>query len=110
MKAVGAWYRKVLGIEPNYDTEYYVGFTVGGDELGFHPPKEGARPAAGPLPQTAYWTVADIKAAVAHFVEHGAAESEAPHEVGGGIWVGSVRDPFGNVLGLIQNPRSPNLR
>jgi predicted enzyme related to lactoylglutathione lyase len=102
VKAACAWYRKALGLEPNYDTEYYAGFTVAGDELGLHPGKPGA---GG---QTAYWSVADIDAAVAGFVAHGATVARAPEDVGGGIRIGAVRDPFGNELGLIQNPRSPN--
>jgi catechol 2,3-dioxygenase-like lactoylglutathione lyase family enzyme len=106
LPAASAWYRKVLGLEPNYDTPYYVGFTVGGDELGLHP-SEGKPAGAGG--QTAYWSVADIRAAIAHFVAHGAKEQKVD-EVGGGIVVGSVLDPFGNSLGLIQNPKSPNLR
>jgi len=104
MRAATDWYRKVLGIEPNHDTPYYSGFTVAGDELGLHPAEgkgKGER-------QTAYWTVADIKAAFAHFIEHGAREHTAPQEVGGGILVGAVQDPFGNLVGLIQNPKSPN--
>lgn len=102
VKGACAWYRKALGMEPNYDTEYYAGFTVAGDELGLHPGK----PAAGG--QVAYWSVTDIAQAVAHFVAHGAEVAKPAEDVGGGIKIGSVRDPFGNELGLIQNPRSPN--
>ena len=108
-QAAGAWYRKVLGIEPNFDEPYYVGFTVAGDELGLQPFGDDPR-RPGTHGQTAYWTVADIKAAVAHFIEHGAKEDKPVEEVGGGILVGSVLDPFGNVVGLIQNPKSPNLK
>jgi len=106
MRAATDWYRKALGIEPNHDTPYYSGFTVAGDELGLHP--ADGKPAGER--QIAYWTVADIKAAFAHFIEHGAREHAPPQEVGGGILVGAVQDPFGNVLGLIQNPKSPNAR
>lgn len=102
VKAAGAWYRKVLGIEPNYDTEYYVGFTVAGDELGLHP-REGSEHPGG---QTAYWTVEDIDAAIAHFLAHGAKENGPVQDVG--VRIGTVLDPFGNVVGLIQNPKSPN--
>jgi predicted enzyme related to lactoylglutathione lyase len=102
VKRACAWYREALGVEPNYDTEHYAGFTVAGDEFGLHPGKAGA---GG---QTAYWSVADVDAAVAHFVAHGAQVSKAPEDVGGGIKVGTVRDPFGNDIGLIQNPHGPN--
>src|SRR5687768_14420210 len=91
MRAATDWYKKVLGIEPNYDTPYYSGFTVAGDELGLHP-REGKSRGEG---HTAYWTVDDIKAAFAHFIENGAREHTAPQEVGGGILVGAVEDPFG---------------
>lgn len=104
MRAATDWYKKVLGIEPNHDTPYYSGFTVAGDELGLHP-AEGR--AAGER-QVAYWTVEDIEAAFAHFIEHGARQQAAPQDVGGGIVAGAVQDPFGNVVGLIQNPKSPN--
>lgn len=106
MRAATDWYRKALGIEPNHDTPYYSGFTVAGDELGLHPAEAGA---AGER-QTAYWTVDDVQAACAHFVELGAREHKAPHDVGGGILIAELRDPFGNLLGLIQNPKSPNRR
>ena len=32
-----AWYTKVLGIEPYFDEPFYVGFNVGGYELGLDP-------------------------------------------------------------------------
>jgi hypothetical protein len=34
----------------------------------------------------------------------GASPLEEIQDVGGGILIGAVRDPFGNVLGIIQNP------
>lgn len=102
MAKASAWYRAVLGIEPNYDTEHYTGFTVAGDELGLHPGKPGT---GG---QTAYWSVEDMDKAVAHFASHGAELARPIQDVGGGIRIGFVRDPFGNDIGLIQNPNSPN--
>src|SRR5262245_34316225 len=32
-----AWYSKVLGIEPYFDQPFYVGFNIGGYELGLDP-------------------------------------------------------------------------
>jgi predicted enzyme related to lactoylglutathione lyase len=109
LKAAAAWYEKVLGIKPNHDTPYYVGFTVAGHELGLHPAGDDPR-KPGTDGQTAYWSVVDARGAVAHFVEHGAREYKPPEDVGGGILIGSVLDPFGNAVGLIQNPNSPNKR
>ena len=96
LTATRDWYTRVLGVTPYFDEPFYVGYSLGGFELGLVPDEA---PASG-----ATWGVADIQAAHAHFLSHGAVETEAPHEVGGDIWVSRVRDPFGNVLGLIQNP------
>ena len=95
------WYARVLGGAPYFDEPFYVGFAVGGFELGLVP---DARPAAGPGGGVAYWGVDDVKAVHARLLELGATSLEAPTEVGGGILIASVVDPFGNTLGLIFNP------
>jgi predicted enzyme related to lactoylglutathione lyase len=96
------WYQRALGLAPYFDQPFYVGFQVGGYELGLDPDLSRIQPgAAGSV---AYWGVEDIKAAWAHWLNAGATASEEPHEVGGGIWVATVKDPFGNLVGLIQNP------
>ena len=51
-----------------------------------------------------YWGVADAKASFAELTAKGAEAEEEPHEVGGGIIVASVLDPFRNVFGIIENP------
>jgi len=93
------WYSQVLGIEAYFDEPFYVGFAVGGFELGLIP--DGVPRADGPL---AYWGVADVVAEVARLTQLGGAVHEAVKDVGGGIKVASVRDPFGNVFGVIENP------
>ena len=93
-----AWYAQVLGQEPYFNEPYYVGFQVGGYELGLDP----NAPAAGQSGVVAYWRVADAPAAFAHLLALGATAHEAVHDVGGGIWLGTVRDPFGNLLGIIH--------
>ncbi|MGC1386283.1 MAG: VOC family protein [Candidatus Acidiferrales bacterium] len=98
-----AWYTKVFGIEPYYDRpEYYVGYNIGGYELGLTPaPKAGAkREAAG----VAYWGVDDAHAAYKRLLELGATPVSDVQDVGGGILVAEVRDPFGNLIGVIYNP------
>jgi predicted enzyme related to lactoylglutathione lyase len=96
------WYRQALGIEPYFDEPYYVGFEVGGYELGLNPDlSENLPGAAGVI---AYWGVADAAAAYAHLLETGATPCSPVAEVGGGIKVATVLDPFGNVFGLIENP------
>jgi predicted enzyme related to lactoylglutathione lyase len=92
----------VLGEQPYFDQPFYVGFNVGGYELGLLPEKDAAakRARAG----VAYWGVEDAQAAYKRLVEMGASPLEEIQDVGGGILIGAVRDPFGNVLGIIQNP------
>jgi predicted enzyme related to lactoylglutathione lyase len=52
----------------------------------------------------AYWRVEEIDAAVRHFVASGAAIVAPVQDVGGNIRVATVADPFGNPIGLIENP------
>jgi predicted enzyme related to lactoylglutathione lyase len=96
------WYRRALGIEPYFDQPFYVGFNVGSYELGLDP---NAPPApadsGGPL---AYWGVNAIDSALEHLLTVGASLHSAAQDVGDGIQVASVRDPIGNLLGLIENP------
>jgi predicted enzyme related to lactoylglutathione lyase len=97
-----AWYRQAFEVEPYFDQPFYVGFNVGGFELGLDPDLSGGRP--GPGGAVAYWGVASIEAAVDHFVGLGASVVEPAKEVGGGIKVAVVADPSGNPIGLIENP------
>jgi catechol 2,3-dioxygenase-like lactoylglutathione lyase family enzyme len=99
LAAARDWYARVLEIQPYFDEPFYVGFAVGGFELGLIP--DGTPGTAGPQ---ALWGVDDIAAVHGRLLELGAAPLEAITQVGGDIQVASVRDPFGNRLGLIQNP------
>jgi predicted enzyme related to lactoylglutathione lyase len=96
------WYGKVLGLQPYFDQPFYVGFNVGGFELGLVP-TEDAEPNRAPA-GISYWGVADAQAAYKRLVELGASGFEPIRDVGEEILIGAVRDPFGNVLGVIQNP------
>ncbi|MCA9566049.1 MAG: SRPBCC domain-containing protein, partial [Myxococcales bacterium] len=102
MAAARAWYAEVLGFEPYFDEPFYVGFEVGGYELGLTPREDESRQGAGG--DTPYWAVEDVQSAVDRLVSLGAVVAEEPKNVGGEIIVGAVVDPFGNVLGLIRNP------
>jgi predicted enzyme related to lactoylglutathione lyase len=94
-----AWYAQVLDQAPYFDEPFYVGFEVGGFELGLLP---DATPATtGPQP---LWGVADANAAFTRLLMLGATALEPVKDVGGGIKVAAVTDPFGNRLGLIENP------
>ena len=41
------WYARAFGIEPYFDEPYYVGFNVGGCELGLDPDPAMIAPGAG---------------------------------------------------------------
>jgi predicted enzyme related to lactoylglutathione lyase len=97
-----SWYRDALGIEPYFDEPFYVGFNVGGYELGLDPDSSVAAP--GPGGAVAYWGVDSIGTALDHLAQRGATVRSPVHEVGGDIRVATVADPFGNLIGLIENP------
>jgi hypothetical protein len=98
-----AWYTTVAGHGPYFDQPFYVGFNIGGFELGIVPvedPSAGATDDRG----AAYWGVPDAAAAHARLISLGATPLSPVSDVGEGIKVGSVKDPFGNVLAFIENP------
>ena len=96
------WYAEVLDKEPYFDEPFYVGFDVGGFELGLLPEEGGAtRSGTGVI---AYWGVDDADAALARLLELGAGERGGVQEVGDDIRMATVHDPFGNVFGVIENP------
>ncbi len=95
------WYRSVLGIDPYFDQPFYVGFNVGGYELGLQPDGANADRADGAV---AYWGVENAQVAFQKLIESGATIHEAIQDVGEGIKVATVKDPFGNVFGVIENP------
>src|SRR6187431_2619739 len=103
------WYTQLLGFGPYFDQPFYVGFNVGGFELGLDPDTGPVSTESGSdrVPQSgvvAYWGVEDAEAEYARILATGAAEQEPVHDVGGGIKVGSFKDPCGNILGIIENP------
>lgn len=97
-----AWYSQALGAAPYFDQPFYVGFNVGGYELGLNPntPPNSAENAG----VVAYWGVEDIAAELKRLLEIGGKEHSAIQDVGDGIQVATLLDPFGNIIGLIHNP------
>ena len=96
-----AWYAAAFQQQPYFDQPFYVGFNISGYELGLDPNETVTGAGRGGV--VAYWRVADIGSAVGHFVATGAAPVTPVREVGDGIKVATVADPFGNVIGLIEN-------
>jgi predicted enzyme related to lactoylglutathione lyase len=94
-----AVYSALLGVEPQTDSAFYVGYDVAGQHIGLLP---GGGPQGLTSP-VAYWHVDDIEAKLAEVTAAGATVKDPAKEVGGGRTVASVTDPDGNVLGLIQD-------
>ncbi|MGQ0702715.1 MAG: VOC family protein [Gemmatimonadales bacterium] len=94
-----AWYREVLQRDPYFDEPFYVGFNVGGFELGLIPDR-----TPGSAGVVAYWGVPNAEAELDRLTVLGATIHEPLTDVGGGIKVAAVLDPFGNVFGIIENP------
>jgi predicted enzyme related to lactoylglutathione lyase len=92
-------YAALLGVAPQVDDSYYVGFEAGGQHIGLLP---GGGPQGMTSP-VAYWQVPDLEAKLAEVTAAGATVKEPAHEVGGGRTVATVTDPDGNVLGLLQD-------
>ncbi len=90
-----ALYGALLGVPPTADAPYYVGFTVAGQDIGLDPHghTEG---------MTAYWHVDDIEGSMQALLDAGAETLQAINDVGGGRLIASVKDPDGNIIGLLQ--------
>jgi catechol 2,3-dioxygenase-like lactoylglutathione lyase family enzyme len=95
LAASKAWYAGILGFGPYFDEPFYVGFDVGGYELGLNPQNDVAE---------TYWGVDDIDQAFPALLAAGATERSPVSEVGGGIKVATLLERSGAVLGIIENP------
>ena len=96
-----AWYSRVLGFAPYFDEPFYVGFNVGGFELGLDPDVAGLSKGNN---EVAYWGTQDAEAELRRLIELGAEQHQPVQDVGEGIRVAIVKDPFGNLVGIIENP------
>ena len=99
LAAAKAVYTALLGIPPQTDSAYYVGFEAEGQQIGLVP-SGGPQGMSSPV---AYWHVPDIEAKLAEVTAAGATVKEPAHEVGPGRTVATFTDPDGNVLGLLQD-------
>jgi predicted enzyme related to lactoylglutathione lyase len=94
--AAKAFYTTMLGAEPTADSEYYVGFDVGGVHLGLVPGGDTPGPVA-------YWWIPDLDGKVAELLAAGATAGAPVREVGGGRRVATVIDADGNHVGFLQD-------
>ena len=100
LAAAKAVYTALLGIAPQTDSAYYVGFETAGQQIGLVPGGE----RQGMTSPVAFWQVPDIEAKLAEVTAAGATVKDRAHDVGGGRLVATVTDSDGNVLGLLQDP------
>jgi predicted enzyme related to lactoylglutathione lyase len=99
LEAAKQMYTALLGVQPQADSSYYVGFDAEGQHIGLVP-DGGPQDMTSPV---TYWHVPDIEAKLAEVTAAGATVKEPAHDVGGGRLVATVTDPDGNVLGLLQD-------
>ena len=95
-----AVYTALLGLPPQHDAPYYVGYEAEGQHIGLVP-GGGQQGMTSPV---AYWHVPDIEAKLAEVTAAGATVKDSPRDVGGGRLMATFNDPDGNVLGLLQDP------
>jgi catechol 2,3-dioxygenase-like lactoylglutathione lyase family enzyme len=98
LEAAKEWWSSVLGMQPYFDEPFYVGFNVGGYELGLDP---AADVEAGAV---SYWGVRNIEQALGTLMGGGAQPRTDISEVGEGIKVATVLSPNEDVVGVIENP------
>jgi predicted enzyme related to lactoylglutathione lyase len=96
LAAAKAVYTALLGIPPQHDSDYYVGFDVAGQHIGLVP-------GGGMTAPVPYWHVPDIEGKLAEVTAAGATVKEAPRDVGNGRLVATFTDADGNVLGLLHD-------
>ena len=96
------WYAKAFETKAYFDEPYYVGFNIGGYELGLQP-EEGAK---GEKTESvvSYWGVENIQEVYDRLILLGATENEKPYSPGGEMMTATLKDPFENIIGLIYNP------
>jgi predicted enzyme related to lactoylglutathione lyase len=94
-----AVYSALLGMEPQTDSDFYVGYDAAGQHIGLVP---GGGPQGMTSP-VAFWHVSDIEAKLTEVTAAGATVKEAAHDVGGGRLVATFTDTDGNLLGLVQD-------
>jgi len=96
------WYAKAFETEPYFDEPFYIGFNIGGYELGLLPEEHPTTQKVDTI--MTYWGVEKIERVYQHLLDCGAEEHEKPNNVGGELMVASVKDPWGNIVGIIYNP------
>ncbi|GAA1534772.1 VOC family protein [Streptomyces albidochromogenes] len=106
LAAAKTWYTELLGADPYFERPGYAEFRLGDyqHELGLIDSRyapDGS--ASGPGGAVVYWHVDDVSAALEELLSMGAKEYQPLTVRGPGFVTAAVTDPFGNVLGIMQN-------
>ncbi len=96
------WYTKAFDTKPYFDEPFYVGFNIGGYELGLLPQENP--PDNKPESVLTYWGVNDIHGVYQKLLDLGAVSHEEPTNYGGELMIAAVKDPWDNIIGIIYNP------
>ena len=99
---VWRWFFQFKYLTKQGDEPFYVGFIIGGYELGLQPEENPTDDKVASV--IAYWGVVEIQATYEKLIGFGATANEEPQNVGGDIMVATVKDPWGNIFGIIYNP------
>lgn len=95
-----SWYAHLLGQDPIFDDAGYCAFDFANITVGLHPSDDKTSP--GVAGQVAYWRVKDISDTIQHFISHGCTLFRGPILGVDNVWICQLKDPFGNVWGLVQ--------
>ena len=96
------WYSTIFETTPYFEASCYVGFNIEGYELGLQPETENISNKTDNV--ITYWGVDEINLMFNRCLELKATLHESPVDVGEGIMMASVKDPWDNIIGLIYNP------
>jgi len=106
VEAVLPFYRDVLGLQFLFSPAPQLAFLMAGSvRLMLSGASEGGGAKAG-ANSVLYFKVSAVEAAQAAMVARGARQEQAPHLVAKmpdhALWIGFLRDPEGNLVGLME--------
>jgi lactoylglutathione lyase len=96
------WYSKAFNTKPYFNEPFYVGYNIGGYELGLQSEERDINSKTENV--FSYWGVDDIEETYKYLISLGATKHEEPNNVGDDIMVASLYDPWNNIIGIIYNP------
>lgn len=109
LTAAKQWYSDLLGVEPYYQRPGYIEFRIGDyqAELGiidrqyYHGGPDAPNKPAGAI---TFWHVDDINATLERITGLGGTVYIPPRDFGNNFIVAAALDPFGNIVGVMENP------